>query len=109
MGHEKTNEGRRGGSLEQEWRRHIKGWRASGETQVSYCRRHGLSRHAFQYWKHNLEGGRRSGFVELSRSTTPHPGGAVVEILIDGHVQIRVPQGVNPEQLRAVFQGLKEL
>jgi hypothetical protein len=108
MGHAKTNDGRRGGSLEQEWRRHIKTWRAGGETQVSYCRRHGLSRHAFQYWKHNLEGGRSSGFVELSRSATPQSG-SVVEILIENPVRVRVPQGVTAEQLRTVLQAVKEL
>jgi len=109
MEHAKNKDGRRGTELRREWQRHLEAWRASGETQVSYCQRHGLSRDAFQYWKHNLEGGRRGGFVELSRSSTPHLDGVVVEILIDGHVQIRVPQGVSAAQLRAVVQALKEL
>ena len=104
----KYNDNRRGTNLKQEWQRHIKAWRASGDTQVSYCQKHGLSRHAFQYWKQNLQGSRSNRFVELSR-TTGAGSGDVVEILIDGHVQIRVPRGVSCEQLRAVFQAVKEL
>jgi hypothetical protein len=108
MEHAKNNDSRRGTKLRQEWQRHLKAWRASGDTQASYCGEHGLSRHAFQYWKHNLEGGHSKGFVELPRSTAPRPGG-VVEILIDGHLQIRVPPGVSGEQLRTVLQAVKEL
>jgi hypothetical protein len=32
-----------------------------------------------------------------------------MEILIDGRVQIRIPQGVSAEHLRAVFRAVKEL
>jgi transposase len=104
----KNKDTRRKPSLKQEWQRHIKAWRASGDTQVSYCRKHGLSRHAFQYWKHNLQGSRHNRFVELSR-TTGAGSGDVVEILINGRVQIRVPQGVSPEHLHMVLQTVKEL
>jgi transposase len=109
MEHTRTSGSLRGEELRRQWQQDLKAWRASGESQVCYCRAHGLSRHAFQYWKHNLEGGRSSGFVELSRSTAPHSGGAVVEILIDDRVQIRVPQGVTAEQLCTVLQAVKEL
>lgn len=95
-------------NLKQEWQRHLKAWRASGDTQVSYCQKHGLSRHAFQYWKQNIEGNGSNRFVEVSRSGLSSSGG-VVEIFIDGRVQIRIPQGVSPEQLRTVFQAVKEL
>ncbi len=108
MKHAKNNSAQRSRNLRQEWQRHLKAWRAGGDTQVSYCEKHGLSRHAFQYWKRNLEGSRSNQFVELSRATGPSSGG-VVEILIDGRVQIRVPQGVSPEHLRTVLQAVKEL
>jgi hypothetical protein len=104
-----TNSGSpRGGELKRQWQQHLKAWRASGETQVSYCRAHGLSRDAFQYWKQNLAEEGSNGFVELSRCGAPQPG-SVVEILIEDPVRVRVPQGVTADQLRAVFQGLKEL
>jgi hypothetical protein len=104
----KSNITQRGANLKHEWRQHLKAWRASGDTQVSYCQKHGLSRHAFQYWKHNLQGSRSNRFIELSRATGAGPGG-MVEILIDGRVQIRVPQGVSSEHLHMVLQTVKEL
>ena len=94
--------------LKQQWQRHIKAWRASGETQISYCQKHGLSRHAFQYWKHNLEKRKTERFVEIKRAT-PAGAGGVVEIIINSAVQIRVPQGVSPEHLHLVLQAVKEL
>ena len=98
----------RGGELRRQWQQHLEAWRASGQTQVSYCRAHGLSRYAFHYWKQNLgeEGG--NGFVELSRSVTPQPG-SVVEILMEDPVRVRVPQGVSAEQLRAVLRAVQDL
>jgi hypothetical protein len=89
-------------------RESTKAWRVSGDTQVSCCRKHGLSRHAFQYWKHNLQGSRSNRFIELSRATGAGPGG-MVEILIEGGVQIRVPQGVSSEHLHMVLQAVKGL
>ena len=104
-----TNSGSpRGGELRRQWQQHLKAWRVSGETQVSYCRAHGLSRHAFQYWKQNLAEESSSGFVELSRCATPQPGSAV-EILIEDPVRVRVPQGATAEQLRTGLQAVKEL
>lgn len=108
MEHTKNNDTRRGANLKQEWQRHLEAWRASGDTQVSYCLKHELSRHAFQYWKKNLEGNGSNRFVEVSRSSLLGAG-SVVEILIDGRIQIRIPQGVSSEQLRTVLQAVKEL
>jgi hypothetical protein len=79
----KNNDTRRSTNLKKEWQQHLKAWRARGDTQVSYCQKHGLSRHAFQYWKHNLQGSSSNRFVELPRATGAGLGG-MVEILIDG-------------------------
>ena len=104
-----TNKGaRHRANLKQEWQRHLKAWRASGDSQVSFCQKHGLSRDAFQYWKKVLETSGSNGFVEVSRSGLSSSG-SVVEIFIDGRLQIRIPHGVSLEQLRAVFQVVKEL
>jgi hypothetical protein len=99
---------RRGTNLKQEWQHHLKAWRSSSDTQVSYCQKHGLSRHAFQYWKHKLGKSRPRQFVELS-GATPAGSGGVLEIIIDNRVQIRVPQGVSGEHLHLVLQAVKEL
>jgi hypothetical protein len=108
MEHTKNNGTRHNANLKKEWQYHLKAWRVSGDSQVSFCRKHGLSRDAFQYWKHNLEGSRNNRFVEISRFC-PSSSGGVVEIIIDGRIQIRVPQGVSSEHLRIVLQAVKEL
>jgi len=104
----KNNDNRRSTNLKQDWQQYLKAWQSSGDTQVSYCQQHGLSRHVFQYWKQNLKGNGRNRFVELSRSSLLGSG-SVVEILLDGGVQIRVPQGVSSEYLHMVLQAVKEL
>jgi len=110
MEREKNKDTQRGtGLLREQWRRHIKAWQASGDTQVSFCQKHGLSRHAFQYWKRNLKKSRTSRFVEISPAKPPSSGG-LIEILIDNNrLQVRVPQGVSPEHIRTVLKAVKEL
>jgi hypothetical protein len=108
MEHAKYNDISRNKDLRKEWQRHIEAWRTSGETQVSYCQKRGLSRHAFQYWKHILEKSKTNGFVELSRAAPPGSDG-VVEIIVNNPIQIRVPQGVSSEHLHMVLQAVKEL
>ncbi len=54
--------GDRGGK-EQRWRQEISAWRGSGEKQSDFCRRRGLKRDQFVYWKRRLEerdGGRET-------------------------------------------------
>ncbi len=37
------------------WRGRIRAWAGSGESQAEYCRRHGLKRALFVYWKRRLQ------------------------------------------------------
>jgi hypothetical protein len=37
------------------WRRRLEEQRASGETIASYCRRSGISKSSFEYWRGKLE------------------------------------------------------
>ena len=32
------------------WREHVGAWRASGESQKTYCDRQGLKNHSLSYW-----------------------------------------------------------
>ena len=43
------------GGKQRLWARRIDAWRRSGESQAAYCRRHGLKRALFVYWKRRLE------------------------------------------------------
>ena len=38
-----------------EWQRHLAVWRANGQTQAAYCRRHGVNEQRFSWWKRRLE------------------------------------------------------
>lgn len=58
---------------------HYRNWEASGESQIGYCKRQGLSFAKFNYWVRKLRTSRRapsveaSGFiaVEVATSNTP--------------------------------------
>jgi transposase len=97
----------RGVALSKRWKRHLESWRSSGATQIAYCQKHSLSRHAFQYWKHQLDNGGPSRFVELKQSTALGSRIAI-EILLSEGLRICVPQGASPEELRMVLQVLRE-
>lgn len=37
------------------WRKHLSAWKRSGLIQAAYCRRHGLTKQHFSWWKRRLE------------------------------------------------------
>jgi len=37
--------------LRHRWKQHLEAWQQSGQTQVAYCREHGLKPHQLTYWK----------------------------------------------------------
>jgi hypothetical protein len=39
---------------EEQWRERIKAWRESGQTQLQFCRAHGLAVSSFSHWKGKL-------------------------------------------------------
>jgi len=97
----------RGAALREQWQRHLELWRSSGTTQIAYCQKYSLSRHAFQYWQHQLDHGGPRRFVELKQ--TPALGGrSHIEILLAEGVRICVPQGASPEELRLALHVLRE-
>ncbi|UCF99060.1 MAG: hypothetical protein JSV89_05860 [Spirochaetaceae bacterium] len=71
MEHAKNNDTSKNKDLKQRWQRHIKAWWEGCATQISYCKKHGLSRHAFLYWKHIFEKRKTEGFVEIKRAAPP--------------------------------------
>jgi hypothetical protein len=64
--------GRGGDEKQRTWARRIEAWRRSGEKQAFYCRRHGLKRDQFVYWKRRLE--------ELVEAATNTPAIELVEV-----------------------------
>ncbi len=78
------------------WANHVKAWKASGETQSSYCRRHQLKPHQMTYWKSIFENDTQTaqadarlsnGFVSVQMAARPIPQG----------LTIRLPNGLQLE------------
>ena len=74
--------------LAEYWQGQINGWRASGESQASFCKAHELSYHRFTYWRrkfdeqHSEPGG--FALVKYQSAGTSHlsvalPNGLVVQ------------------------------
>lgn len=76
------------------WKKHVIGWRASGETAKRYSEQHGLSMNSLGWWAS------RWAKVELARS----PSRPIV--VRKGDVRIAVEPGFDAETLAAIFAVL---
>lgn len=96
------------------WEKMLSRWQASGLSQIEFCRRNGLNRHRFQYWK------RRTGknnqtvpIVELgglsSVCTGYSPKNTGLGLIIDGRFRIEIPDGFNPATLEQLIDTLGRL
>lgn len=77
--------------LATQWRPHIEAWECSGLSQAAYCRKHGLVKCRFSYWKKKLspvdaDNERRSGFVPVRLAPT-----------VTAELTLRLPNGVAVE------------
>ena len=59
------------GDREQFWQAHIDACRVSGDTQKTYCERHGIGSKSFRRWRSRLSGAASMAAVE----SEPHRGG----------------------------------
>ncbi|MDQ2694529.1 MAG: IS66 family insertion sequence element accessory protein TnpB [Pseudomonadota bacterium] len=101
--------------LERFWQGHVAQWRASGQTQIGYCRSRGLSVHRLRWWKAKLER-RRAGaegpalipvqvqapLPEAGRSR----GESGVRVWLGEGLCVEVAVGFDPATLGAVVQVL---
>ena len=96
---------------EQQWRRRIKQWRASGLSVRAFCARYGLASASFYHWRRVLE--RRAAEapafvpVQVVDDATPPPASALEVVLVDGRM-VRVAPGFDAATLRrllAVLEG----
>ena len=64
------------------WRRHVRDWQRTEQSQSAYCKAHDLNYHCFIYWRRKLLGttktkpARSSGFVPVQ----PRPMMAVEDL-----------------------------
>lgn len=107
---------------EQQWRRAIREWRASGLSVRAYCDAHGLSEPSFYAWRRELERRREAAtaFVPVhvigeqdrggERCGSEKPVGAdvAIELVLAGNRTVRVPPGFDAATLRQVLTVLRE-
>ncbi len=109
----------------QYWLKQVQRWVGTRDTQAEFCRRHGLSAAAFNWWKRQFvrrgilsNETRRSGtpvspsyapFVELAAvSNSIEPQRHQYEIILHQSKQLRVHQGFDPQEVAALVSVLEQ-
>jgi transposase len=95
---------------EQQWRRWISAWRASGLSVRAFCARHGLASASFYQWRRVLErrAAEKAAFVpvHLVADTPPAPASALELVLGDGRI-VRVVPGFDAATLWQLLTALE--
>ena len=95
---------------EQQWRRWIGEWRASGLSVRAFCDRRGLALPSFYAWRRTLE--RRAAEVpafvpvQVVADAAPAQASALEVVLVDG-LTVRVAPGFDAATLRRVLAVLE--
>ena len=97
------------------WHNHIQGWRESGLNQIDYCRRQGLKRDQFTYWKGRLA--QDSSSISLapvamkvnlqpsSQPITPKP----LVVVVDSRFRIEVSGDFESKTLVKLVSALRQV
>jgi len=96
---------------EQQWRRWIADWRASGLSVQAFCARYGLSQASFYAWRRELQ--RRDAelpaFVPVRVVGAELPArGSALEVVLRGGRTVRVAPGFDAATLQQVVAALEE-
>jgi hypothetical protein len=96
---------------EQQWRRWIQSWRASGLSVRAFCARHGLTQAHFYAWRRELQ--RRDAeqptFVPVCVVADDVPArDERVDVMLRGGRTVRVGPGFDAATLRQVVAVLEE-
>lgn len=97
----------------QRWRERIEAWKASGQSQKTFCEDHHLGLASFQRWCRIFKA---EAMVRVSSSTEPvhflpvriqAPAASPLTIRIQDDLHIEVPEGFSPKLLQQVVQALR--
>lgn len=99
------------------YQKHLTNWKGSGLSQAEYCRRNGLVRHRFGYWKKKLfkeEGQIKFAEfpVSLSGQSVPFTQDNVfssLRLMVDSRFSLEIPDQFSQDTLTKVLQVLKVL
>ena len=93
------------------WAARVAAWRASGQTAPEFCRGKEFSPGGLRYWSSRLGRGEVVSEVRMARvvrAVAPTESSASPIVVEVGGARVVVPQGFDPEALRAVFAVLGE-
>jgi hypothetical protein len=96
---------------EQQWRRWIGNWQASGLSVRAFCARYGLAQPSFYAWRRELQrrDAERPAFIPVCVVADDVPvGGTGVEVVLRGGRTVRVGPGFDAATLRQVVAALEE-
>jgi transposase len=96
---------------EQQWRRWLRLWRASGLSVRAFCARHGLSEPSFYAWRRVLQqrAAEPAPFVAVQVVAEPASASAsALEVVLAQGRTVRVAPGFDPATLRQVVRVLEE-
>jgi len=92
------------------WIRHVEGWRTSGLSQSTYCRRHHLTKGTLGCWSSKLKGPQAAaaklvevGHAEVKDQRPSCP----IELVVLGRYLLRLWPGMEPGHMRDVLSVLE--
>jgi len=92
------------------WTGHVKGWRASGLSQQSYCRRHRLLKGTLGYWSSKLKRPKAAAteLVEVAHAEVKEQRrSSPIELVVHGRYLLRLWPGMEPAHMREVLSVLE--
>jgi hypothetical protein len=99
------------------YQKHLTNWKGTGLSQAEYCRRNGLIRHRFAYWKKKLF--KEDGQVEFavlpvsfSEHSVPFIQDRVsppLRLMVDSRFSLEIPDQFSQDTLTKVLQVLQVL
>lgn len=105
------------------WHAHVRAWARSGLSQSEYCRRRGLSRSLFGYWKKRLrpeDAAREAASVQLVAveprvveaavgAVSRERGPAVLAVRVGDRYRVEVGDGFSPATLVRLVRTIESL
>ena len=93
------------------WAGHIALWSRSGLSRVSWCARHGVNVHTFDYWRRRLgdmpaQRKRVAGTALVPIMVTATTAAERLEVVLPSGVRLHVPGGVDVAQVAELVRVL---
>jgi hypothetical protein len=85
-----------------EWETHIKGWKASGESQREYCRRHGIN-----LWTFRGHLGKRPISEPFAEVRVKPRMPETIRIEVKGRYTIEIPETASDAAIEKVLRAIE--